>query len=248
MRVKISFLRDQMSANTIPLHHQTLLAESLSKLIDQFSTDHSLINFSSLKGTSKIQNGFMRFLSSKVTLVISSRKEDIIEKLVAKIFENPFLAIGKMNLIPRSHEVIPDPEFLQKMRYLCISPLILVDPNKDAERSQLTIDPTSQEFSDILYEQTLDRMEKAGYTETQLNSFAEFDAQPDRDYVSKLQETGKKFARYYRSADGSSMMGYLLPFTLHAHPEVQRFIWDSGAGVLNDQGYGMVDLVKVAGN
>ena len=248
MRVKISFLRDQMSANTIPLHHQSLLAESLSKLMDQFSTDHSLINFSSLKGTSKIQNGFMRFLSSKVTLVISSRREDLIEKLVSKIFENPFLAVGKMNLIPRSHEVIPDPEFLQKMRYLCISPLIFIDPNKDPERSQLTIDPTSQEFSDILYEQTLDRMEKAGYTESQLNSFAEFDAQPDRDYVSKLQETGKKFARYYRSADGSTMMGYLLPFTLHAHPEVQRFIWDCGAGVLNDQGYGMVDLVKVAGN
>ena len=82
MRVKISFLRDQMSANTIPLHHQTLLAESLGKLLDQFSIDHSLINFSSLKGTSKIQNGFMRFLSSKVTLVLSSRQEELIEKLV----------------------------------------------------------------------------------------------------------------------------------------------------------------------
>ncbi len=248
MRVKISFLRDQMSANTIPLHHQTLLAESINGIIDQFSTEEAPINFSSLKGTSKIQNGFMRFLSSKVTLVVSSRREDLIEKLVAKIFEMPYLAVGKMNLMPRSHEVIPDPEFSQKMRYLCISPMILIDPRKDPERSQMTIDPTSQEFSDILYEQTLDRMEKAGYTEAQLNNFAEFDAQPDRDYVLKLQETGKKFARYYRGADGSTMMGYLLPFTLHAHPDVQRFIWDCGVGVMNEQGYGMVDLVKVAMN
>lgn len=248
MRVKISFLRDQMSANTIPLHHQTLLAESLFTIIDQVSPDRSLINFSSLKGTSKIQNGFMRFLSSKVTLVMSSRREDLIEKLVTKIFEMPYLAVGKMNLMPRSHEVIPDPEFSQKMRYLCISPMILVDPRKDPERSQLTIDPTSQEFSDILYEQTLDRMEKAGYTEAQLNNFAEFDAQPDREYVQKLQETGKKFARYYRGADGTTMMGYLLPFTLHAHPDVHRFIWDCGVGVMNEQGYGMVDLVKVSMN
>jgi hypothetical protein len=38
----------------------------------------------------------------------------------------------------------------------------------------------------------------------------------------RLNETGKKFARYYRAADGSTMMGYLLPFTLHAHPDVQK--------------------------
>ena len=248
MRVKISFLRDQMSANTIPLHHQTLLAESLYVILDTFGGDRSVFNFSSLKGTSKIQNGFMRFLSSKVTLVVSSRNEDLMEKLVSKIFEMPYLAVGKMNLMPRSHEIIPDPEFQTKMRYLCISPMILIDPRKDPERSQMTVDPTSQEFSDILYEQTLDRMERAGFTETQLNNFAEFDAQPDLEYVQKLNETGKKFARYYRAADGSTMMGYLLPFTLHAHPDVHRFIWDCGVGALNDQGYGMIDLVKVALN
>jgi len=248
MRVKISFLRDQMSANTIPLHHQTLLAESLYQIIESFGGDRNNFNFSSLKGTSKIQNGFMRFLSSKVTLVMSSRDANQMETLVSKIFEMPYLPVGKMNLMPRSHEIIQDPEFTTKMRYLCISPMILVDPRKDPEKSQITIDPTSQEFSDILYEQTLDRMERAGFKENDLNNFAEFDAQPDLEYVQKLNETGKKFARYYRAADGSTIMGYLLPFTLHAHPEVHKFIWESGIGALSEQGYGMVDLVKVSMN
>lgn len=248
MRVKISFLRDQMSANTIPLHHQTLLTESLFALIDSIGAERNNFNFSSLKGTSKIQNGFMRFLSSKVTLVLAGRNEEQLEKLVNKIFELPYLSVGKMNLMPRSHEIIPDPEFLTKMRYLCISPLILIDPRKDPERSQVTIDPTSQEFSDLLYEQTLDRMERAGYTEAQLNDFAEFDVQPDVEYVQKLNESGKKFARYYKSSDGSTMMGYLLPFTLHAHPEVHKFIWETGMGMMSEQGYGMVDLVKVGMN
>ncbi|MFM1744516.1 MAG: hypothetical protein RLZZ630_453 [Bacteroidota bacterium] len=245
MRVKISFLRDQMSANTIPLHHQSLIAESLYQLIDAVGGDPTQYNFSSLKGTSKIQNGFMRFLSSKVTLVVSSRQADHLEQITSKIFEMPYFAVGKMNLMPRSHEIIPDPEFATKMRYLCISPMILVDPNRDPEKSQVTIDPTSQEFSDILYEQTLDRMERAGYSEGDLNNFAEFDVQPDHEYVQKLNETGKKFARYYRSADGTTMIGYLLPFTLHAHPEVHKFIWQSGIGALCDQGYGMIDLVKI---
>ena len=85
MRVKISFLRDQASANTIPLHHQSLLCESLTPIIEALGGEMSQFNFSSLKGTSKIQNGFMRFLSSKVTLVISSRHSDKLEQLVSKI-------------------------------------------------------------------------------------------------------------------------------------------------------------------
>ncbi|MFM9056355.1 MAG: CRISPR-associated endoribonuclease Cas6 [Bacteroidota bacterium] len=246
MRVKISFLRDQMSANMIPLHHQSLIAESLFTLAESVGGDGRELCFSSLKGTSKIQNGFMRFLSSKLTLVLSSRNADLVEKITSKVFESPYFAVGKMNLMPRSHEFITDPVFETKMRYLCISPMILVDPSRDPERSQLIIDPTSQEFSDILYEQTLDRMERAGYTESDLNNFAEFDVQPDHEYVQKLNESGKKFARYYRAADGSTMIGYLLPFTLHAHPEVHKFIWESGMGALCEQGYGMIDQVVTA--
>lgn len=245
MRIKISFLREHSSANSIPLHHQKLLADSLSEITDTITADRNMFNFSSLKGTSKIQNGFMRFLSSKITLVISSRNPEFAEALVKKIFDQPFLAVGKMNLTPKTYEVIPDPSFQTKMRYLCISPLILFNPDTDPEKAQEIIDPTSHQFSDILYNSTLDRMERAGYPETSLNEFAEFEATPDMEYVQKIHETGKKYARFYKSSKGNNMMGYLLPFTLHAHPEVHKYIWESGLGVLTDEGYGMVDLVKI---
>lgn len=244
MRIKISFLREHSSANSIPLHHQKLLTDSLGELMDTITGDRSMFNFSSLKGTSKIQNGFMRFLSSKITLVISSRNQEFAEALVKKIFDRPYLAVGKMNLIPKTYEVIPDPSFQTKMRYLCISPLILINPNKDPDRAQEMVDPTSQQFSDLLYNNTLDRMERAGYSESMLNEFAEFEAQPDMEYISKINESGKKYARFYKSADDNTMMGYLLPFTLHAHPEVHKFLWECGIGTLTEEGYGMVDLVK----
>lgn len=245
MRIKISFLREHASANSIPLHHQKLLSDSLGELMDTITTDRSMFNFSSLKGTSKITNGFMRFLSSKITLVISSRNQEFAETLVKKIFDKPYLPVGKMNLIPKTYEVIPDPSFQTKMRYLCISPLILISPDKDPERAQDMIDPTSQQFSDILYNITLDRMEKAGYSEAMLNEFAEFEAQPDMEYVNKINESGKKYARFYKSSAGNNMLGFLLPFTLHAHSEVHKFIWETGLGVLTEEGYGMVDLVKI---
>ncbi len=244
MRIKISFLREHSSANSIPLHHQKLLTDSLGMYMDEISGDRSLFNFSSLKGTSKIQNGFMRFLSSKITLVISSRNQEFAEALVKKIFDNPHLAVGKMNLVPKTYEVIPDPSFQTKMRYLCISPLIIFNPDKESERAQDIVDPTSQQFSDILYNITLDRMEKAGFTETMLNEFAEFEAQPDMEYINKINESGKKYARMYKSAAGNPMMGFLLPFTLHAHPDVHKFIWECGIGQLTEEGYGMVDMVK----
>ncbi len=244
MRIKISFLRENSSANSIPLHHQKLLSDGLSPLMEQLQGDRSSFNFSSLKGTSKITNGFMRFLSSKITLVISSRNAEHAEALVQLIFDQPHLEVGKMYLLPKTYEVIPDPDFQTKMRYLCISPLILINPDKEPQKAQDLIDPTSQQFSDILYNITLDRMERAGYSESKLNEFAEFEAQPDMEYISKINETGKKYARFYKSASGNTMMGFLLPFTLHAHPEVQKFIWETGLGVLTEEGYGMVDLVK----
>lgn len=244
MRIKISFLREHASANSIPLHHQKLLADSLWELTDGITPDRTMFNFSSLKGTSKITNGFMRFLSSKITLVISSRNQEFAEALVKQIFDKPHLPVGKMNLIPKTYEVIPDPSFQTKMRYLCISPLILINPDKELDRAQEMIDPTSQQFSDILYNITLDRMEKAGYTEAQLNEFAEFEAQPDMEYINKINESGKKYARFYKSAAGNTMLGFLLPFTLHGHHDVHKFIWEAGLGVLTEEGYGMVDLVK----
>ena len=39
------------------------------------------------------------------------------------------------------------------------------------------------------------------------------------------------------------MVGYLLPFTLHAHPKVQEFIYETGIGLYTLEGYGMVDIV-----
>jgi CRISPR-associated endoribonuclease Cas6 len=244
MRVKISFTRDNTSGNSIPLHHQKLIYDSLGTVISEVGGDRKQITFSSLKGTSKIQNGFMKFLSSKLTLVIASSDEALLEKIVNKIFEKSFFPIGRMNLLPKAKEIITDPEFTTQMRYLCISPLIIFDPNKNIERSTEQVDPTTHTFSDLLFNITLDAMEKSGIPEEKVNSYAEFDIQPDADYIQKINTGNKKYSRIYRNAEGKNMIGYLIPFTLHAHPDVHKFMWDNGIGVTTSEGYGMIDLAK----
>jgi CRISPR-associated endoribonuclease Cas6 len=248
MRVKLSFLRTQGSNNTVPLHHQKLVSSFVESVMDELGYKPDFYNFSSLKGTSKVQNGFMRFLSSKVSLVASSNNNEFVDAFVHKIFEKQTVQIGKLSLIPKAYQFIEYPSFTTKMRYVCISPLVVADPDIDPELSQTIIDPFSHEFSDFIYNAITEKMERAGFSDDELNEFAEFEVVPDRNYISKINESGKKFARQYKNNQDKPMIGYLIPFTLHAHPKVHKFIWDCGLGMLNTHGYGMIDIVKEEGS
>jgi CRISPR-associated endoribonuclease Cas6 len=244
MRVKISFVRMRDASNSVPLHHQKLISQCLEDIIKDVPVKTDFYTFSSLKGTSKVQNGYMRFLSSKITLVISSSNSEFVDQVTKRIFEQPSILVGKISLIPKSFQTIPEPDFKTEMKYICISPLVLTDPAKNEMLSQEIVDPSTYEFSDMLYNAIIDNMEKAGFSDADLNEFAVFEATPDKSYVAKIMESGKKYARLYKTNEELNMMGYLLPFTLHAHTKVHQFIWDCGLGVLNIQGYGMIDTVK----
>ena len=246
MRVKISFLKVHGSSGTVPLHHQKIISAFLEEVIREMPIKSEFYNFSSLKGTSKVQAGQIRFLSSKVSLVLSAPEPEFLQMLVNEIFERRLVSFAKLTLVPKSYEVMSDPEFKTVMKYVCISPMIAQPPFESDASGNIpdAMDPRSQEFSDLFYDAIIDRMEKAGFDEKQLASFAEFEIMPDPTYVQKIADTHKKFARIYKNNSNETIFGYLLPFTLHAHPQVQKFIWECGLGLNTDQGYGMVDLVN----
>lgn len=245
MRIKISFLKVHGSSGTVPLHHQKIISAFMDEIIRELPVTSDFYNFSSLKGTSKVQSGQIRFLSSKVSLVLSAPHAEFTEDWVKKIFDRRLVSFAKLTLVPKSFDIIPDPEFKPQMKYVCISPMIPQPPFLTDETGTLPepLDPRSHEFSDLFYDAVLDRMEKAGFTEEQISSFAEFEIVPDPGYIQKISETHKKFARIYKNNSNQTMYGYLLPFTLHAHPQVQKFIWECGIGNFTTQGYGMVDVV-----
>jgi CRISPR-associated endoribonuclease Cas6 len=245
MRIKISFLKVHGSSGTVPLHHQKIISAFMEEVIREIPASSDFYCFSSLKGTSKVQSGQIRFLSSKVSLVISAPEAEFAEQWVKKIFDRRLVSFAKLTLVPKSYDVIPDPDFKTVMKYVCISPMI-PQPHFDVDPSGNipdALDPRSHEFSDLFYDAILDRMEKAGFTQEQLTSFAEFEIMPDPGYIQKILDTHKKFARIYKNNNNQTIFGYLLPFALHAHPQVHKFIWDCGIGLNTTQGYGMVDVV-----
>jgi CRISPR-associated endoribonuclease Cas6 len=79
MRVKFSFLKPKNNDGAIPLHHQKLISHVIRDILSDFPGHPVLYNFSTLKGTSKVQTGQIRFHSSKVSLVFSSVDDKITE-------------------------------------------------------------------------------------------------------------------------------------------------------------------------
>lgn len=215
----------------------------MEEVIRELPIQSEFYNFSSLKGTSKVQNGQIRFLSSKISLVISAPEAEFAEQLVKKIFDRRLVSFAKLTLVPKAYQVIPDPDFKTVMKYVCISPLVPQQPFIAEDIAPEPLDPRTQEISDLFFETILNRMEQAGFTEKQLNEFAEFEITPDPQYIDRLVASQKKFARIYKNNFNQTIFGYLLPFTLHAHPQVHKFIWDCGMGLFTTQGYGMIDVV-----
>src|SRR5437762_11955148 len=108
----------------VPLHHQKIISAFMEEVIAELPSASGGYNFSSLKGTSKVLNGQIRFLSSKVSLVISAPEKEFMETLVKKIFDKRLVAFAKLSLVPKSYQVIQDPVYTTVMKYVCFCCLV----------------------------------------------------------------------------------------------------------------------------
>ena len=250
MRVRIVFGLSNKGA-TVPFHHQFLLANVINSQLDKYKGEFQgfdLYNFSGLKGQTKVGKEGLHFYSNKVTLVFSSANDHLIDSVIKAIFKQQQVEIGKLLLIPLSVEKEIIPIITSEMKYICLSPLVLLHPAENPAEAKKFINPTSDEFSDILYDNTMYRMEKSGqFTTEQIAGFYKFQIVPDKDYLEKIRDEEKKFARIFPAFDKSNkyeVRGYTLPFTLYADPEVQSFIFNCGLGVYTNKGFGMMDLAN----
>jgi CRISPR-associated endoribonuclease Cas6 len=91
-------------------------------------------------------------------------------------------------------------------------------------------------------------MEALGsYSNEQLASFSKFQLVPDENYLRKIRENQKKFARIYPVYDQDvkyEVRGYTFPFVLYAAKEVQEFVFNGGLGSFTHKGFGMLDLAN----
>lgn len=251
LRIRIIFQLKNKGA-AVPFHHQYLLAQLIKGILirggEKSYADYRWYCFSGLKGQTKVSRNGLHFYSNKVTLVISSFEKPFIDYLLKHLFKYPQVEVGSLLLCPEYVELEELPTFEDSMKYICISPLVLLEPSFNDEQGKQFISPESEDFSDSLYESTLKRMVSMGkFPEEQLKDFFRFQIVPDSKYLHKIKISQKKFARIYPMFDQDvkyEVRGYTLPFTLYAAREVQEFLFVGGMGKLCHKGFGMLDIAS----
>jgi len=203
-------------------------------------------NFSGLKGQTRISRKGLHYYSVRVTLVFSAPDREFLEYFSGLLFQMRELQVGNLVLQPEKIEPEPVPAFSDKGKFLCISPLVLLPSGFQDESGKRFISPEGDEFSDLLYENTITRMVASGrFSEQQTKEFYRFQLVPDRDYLAKLEAGNKKYARIYPFFDSDiryEARGYTFPFALFAAPAVQQFIFEFGLGQFTHKGFGMLDV------
>lgn len=249
MRVRIVFSLKNKGAY-VPFHHQFLLAQIVKGLVvagkDARFQNFTHYNFSGLKGQTKISRKGLHFYSSRVTLVFSSADQAFLDYLTGVLFEQKEVMIGTLQLTPESIDKEEPAAVTEQVKFLCISPIVLLPANFNDESGKRFISPDSDEFSDLLYEATIAQMQSSGrFSTEQLADFYKFQLVPDKDYLNRIQSSHKKFARIYPLYDADikyEVRGYTFPFTLFAPPTVQQFVYEHGLGQFSHKGFGMLDL------
>jgi CRISPR-associated endoribonuclease Cas6 len=249
LRTRIIFSLKNRGAY-VPFHHQYLLAQFIKGILvfgpDKSYQHYTQFNFSGLKGQTKISRKGLHFYSSKVTLVFSCPDKAFLEYFLVRLFEQKDIMIGSLHLTPDSVEDEESVQISTEAKFLCISPIVPVQAGFNDDSSKKFISPESDEFSDLLYESTISRMQANGsYSAEQIASFYKFQIVPDQEYLQRIQTTHKKFARIYPMYDNDvkfEVRGYTLPFTLYAAPDVQQFVYENGLGYFCHKGFGMLDV------
>jgi CRISPR-associated endoribonuclease Cas6 len=249
LRTRIIFSLKNRGAY-VPFHHQYLLAQVIKGLLvfgqRKDYVDYTHFNFSGLKGQTKVSRKGLHYFSSKVTLVFACQDKEFHDYLLARLFEQKDIVVGNLHLAPESVEAEDPVQMREEAKFLCISPIVVIPASFNDERGKKFVSPESDEFSDLLYESTIQRMEGTGrYTQEQLTSFYKFQIVPDHEYIQRIQSSHKKFARIYPLYDNDikfEVRGYTFPFTLYAAREVQSFIYENGLGYFTYKGFGMLDV------
>lgn len=251
MRTRIIFSLRNRGAY-VPFHHQYLLAQVIKGLLifgqEKSYIDFTQYNFSGLKGQTKVSRKGLHYFSSKVTLVFACSDKGFMDYFVARLFEQKEVIVGNLHLVPESIEQEDPIKITDESRFLCISPVVVIPATFNDESGKKFVSPETDEFSDLLYDSTIARMEASGkFSTEQLAAFYKFQIVPDSDYIQRIQASHKKFARIYPLFDNDvkfEVRGYTFPFTLYAAREVQQYVYEHGLGHFTHKGFGMLDIAN----
>ena len=232
----------------LPFHHQELVRSVFQMFMgESFVLDEISFNFSGLKGQTRVGRDGLHYYSKRVTLVLASSNHDFLDELIRRIFAFDTFYLGALHLEPEvvERELVEVPN-ASTVRYLCISPL-MISFSESRLQNKLFLHPESPDFGKHLLATINKRLQYHQVSIDEPLSEENFAFKPDMNYLNKLMQNGKKFARIYTvkyQGRDEEVRGYTLPFELKAPTAVQNFVFKNGFGEFTQHGFGMIDLAN----
>lgn len=195
----------------------------------------------------KMERSGIRLLSPNVFLYISSPIiDDFIKNFIIGTFESKNIIIADKSTPVKfrinNAELIPMPEFKEKMKFILLSPLVLsTRKERMGEMRQYYLRPEDRYDIDRIISMNIRNKYQLMYGE-EVNS--ELQLTWDEHYLRKNRRVTKKITIDENGTNPIDIIGIQAPFTLHGDPDLMKVGYECGFGEKNSMGFGMVDVVE----
>ena len=214
---------------------------------------YKLFTFALRLGKIKIFNNVFHIEQNRIKLYISSPKiEDFVKNFVIGTFKFKKIELLANNtlsdLLIEQAELVPEPNFYGKMRFLLLSPLVLTsvkERNGVMRQYFYRYNDDIKELEEKLNNNLINKYKLINGKDYTGNG-VEFNW--DMDYINNKIKKGKRISKRVlitREIDNPiSIIGMEAPFYLKGDNELIKIGYDCGFGEKNSMGFGMAAVAK----
>ena len=204
--------------------------DAFPALHDEGYTDgvHSfrMFTFSPLRGSYRVGGKEIVF-TGELSLEVRSPVEELIERLASHLLGNGSMRLGHDTLSVTDLRTANHLLFFPSARIRMLGPVTAHDTLPDGKTVYYA--PTEERFAELLAANASAKLQAAGVS-----------APP---YLG-LRPVGRPPRKVVTTFKGVHVTGYLGTFSMEADPEVMGFLYYTGLGTRNSQGFGMFEIER----
>jgi CRISPR-associated endoribonuclease Cas6 len=269
MRVKFTLIPVEQR-KTLPINYNYFLTSLIYKIIKSSSKDYSsflhnegyrlpeskkgfkLFTYSMLMGKkAKIKGAAISFGNGNIHWHISSPVDTFIQHLITGVFaEGQEIRVGEESkescFLIKQIETLPEPQYNDKMRFTCLSPITVSKNIKDSNGSNSLnslnssngfvchyIRPWEGGFSEAIKNNLIKKYKLL--TGNEIDD-AKISIKVDEEYMNKRNGKITKNINF----KGTNIIGFMAPFEVNGNPELIQVGYETGFGEKGSMGFGMV--------
>lgn len=187
-----------------------------------------LFSFSPLRGNYSVKDKKITF-SDTVSLEIRSTVPEIIESLLKALSEGNTVNIGRNTLTVESCTLKNKTLYKSEAEITTVSPIVAYVTKDSTNR--IFFSPDEDEFYSLIINNAKRKWISAGYDES------EFDLSIEKTSRKPIRKEVTEFKK-------SRITAWHGSFVLRGNPEVIDFLYQTGLGSKNSQGFGMFEIIK----